>query len=1789
MSIGKTTLNVNVERKRNGSLKIWVLFVLLCSIYLLGCISSAASNLVWDAGSKGTNVTGTVISGSGNWDTSSRNWNNGSADIDWTQTSTTSGTNSSVFAGGDGSYFINNAIQIAATNIAINNSGYVFSGAGIDLQPAGLLTVAAGKSVVFNCGFVSGNNAEYYWCNDGASMTFNGDFSGQQPRMGGPSTSAFYLRGTNVPSVLFVNAPVYLTGGSLSTLASFFVGYPTTINGTNYTAGSLTVSAGATATQNGGTLIVGRAGGQGTVTLVDGTINVGVSGTATPGLSVCNDASSSEHGTVYVYGGTVNIGNPTLAGQILLSPQGSVAGESAMLLQTNGVIYAYGGIEFGAASGTYTGGTAVLTNSGGSLYLGAGGIIRGAVYPPTNGVTLSGGIVGALADWSSLVPMTLAIDNGNITFKCSDENGNPYNISLSGPLTGAGGLNVTGGGTLTLDGTNSYAGATVVSNGVLALTTSGGNNADYALYTNSTVDVQMTSSANSLMMSSLTIDGGSTLNLSAPSSGNPRVAFININGDLIPSSLTTINVSGALTNGDFPLLKYGQLGGLGFGAFTLGAISLPTGTSGSAALVNDTTNNSIDLQITTYPAGQLVWAGTVNGSWDIDGTPNWQTNAYYTQTISGGPAVVFDDTATGPYTAIVLTNQVAPAGVTFNNTALTYSISGSGGIAGSASLVKAGAGLVVLGGVNTYTGGTTIVAGTMALTTTNNVPMAYTNLGGNLKISAVPAAKSLTSTSLTFGNGGPQLTFDCVAIYGLAEPLISDSGNLNLDGDVTVSVTNPAPGTTVLLQYAGTRAGAGGFIPGNLPAGCTVTDNVAAHTVTLTYVPSARVVVPTLNTNEIVVSVVTPQDFGARGDGITDDSAAFQNAMNWVNNAGNWGGGVVYVPPGNYAFYTNLTIPQGVTLQGDWADWTKGTNGLEGTTFKIYNGAGQSNGVPFIFMDSMSTLRGVNFCYPNQDPSNITGYPFTIQISLECVVKDVALVNSYQGIEGTSASYSDEHILSTIIGTPLYLGISEDMLPDVSHSEDIRFSPYVWPASHFTNAPAIGDSYQTWMRNNGEGIRLLRVDGELSMDTFISGYKVGIEANSSTNGAPGATFYNGAVTNCGTALLAQQMPGQSGLQITDFTLDGDTAVNRTTNSSDATIGFDHCTIIGRQGTAVHSTGSDWHSWMAFQNCTISNTLQLAGPGVFNLVDCSLMGSTQCVMSANATRVAFTGCTFDSATNIINSGNISNLLMDDRQSLSNTLPIVYWTNFLNDYATRRPARTNLYVVTAAPWGAAGNGVTDDTLAIQGALTAAGANGGGIVYLPGGRYHLTNTLDVPSGVELRGVREMRGGDGIWADGKSKASVLEPYEGQGMSNGLVALALEANSGIVGVNFNYETQNTNCYPFPATIQGRGANIYAIGIVCPNAFNYVDFDTYTCSNHLIYMVDGSVLSAGMRIGNGSSGSIVDCQGNQTYWLGDNDSSYALPASGSALTTVLNYTATNAQMYILGDCTELMISDFNINENTLIHYVAENGQGPNMTGIGTYCDGTVQGYVLDAAAPCAINVVNSPMAIFSTAATALTNNTVGVMSTANFQGTARFFNTALFGGPEWDFVINGGDVGFDLVHMLDHAYNGSSVSGGVLHLINNGAYITDNGLTHFPPYNVTFGPNAGIGGKVSELIGGYAYNGYTDSNTDTNNPVNIWDDYALSSYSVLSQTNQFKPTEPDSPVLSYSFDPSSHDLMLTWPGDAGAFYVFATASLTPPITWSRITNSPTYSNGQWILTLPPTNGEGVFYRLRTLP
>ena len=57
------------------------------------------------------------------------------------------------------------------------------------------------------------------------------------------------------------------------------------------------------------------------------------------------------------------------------------------------------------------------------------------------------------------------------------------------------------------------------------------------------------------------------------------------------------------------------------------------------------------------------------------------------------------------------------------------------------------------------------------------------------------------------------------------------------------------------------------------------------------------------------------RDFGAVADGKTDSTQAFQAAIDAVAEKG---GGVLFVPAGQYAFFGSLTVRQKVLLAGEY-------------------------------------------------------------------------------------------------------------------------------------------------------------------------------------------------------------------------------------------------------------------------------------------------------------------------------------------------------------------------------------------------------------------------------------------------------------------------------------------------------------------------------------------------------------------------------------------------------------------------------------------------------------------------------------------------------------------------------------------------------------------------------------------------------------------------------------------------------------------------------------------------------
>ncbi|MBK1816624.1 immunoglobulin domain-containing protein [Luteolibacter yonseiensis] len=401
------------------------------------------------------------------WNKTAQNWDN-----------TTDGTGVTAFSDGDPvSFFDSGSVappisipaNVATSTVYFNNSeekNYTLGGAGA-INASGSLTKDGEGSVTLN----GPANFGAAMIVNGGGLTLNGTTTVGGALDLGYGAGAVKLAGNNSFSgSLNANAGTQVLSGTTSFSGFVSANGATTISGATTITGtggttlwvgnlgganaSLTIEPTGSLTMTGvfnDALVFGRDGGSATVVQNGGTVTYNPSNrdSAYIGASERNGATAASY---TINGGTLEMGNMRLG--LSIGPIVST------LTQTGGTINVKQ-LDLGSVVTT---GTGNYTMTGGTLNVGSAGITSSSnLYA----ISLAGGTIGAAANWTSALGITLA---GPVTF---DSGVNK--IVLDGAITGPGGLTKTGGGTLVLTGTNDYAGATTVSAGTIAgLGTGGG-------------------------------------------------------------------------------------------------------------------------------------------------------------------------------------------------------------------------------------------------------------------------------------------------------------------------------------------------------------------------------------------------------------------------------------------------------------------------------------------------------------------------------------------------------------------------------------------------------------------------------------------------------------------------------------------------------------------------------------------------------------------------------------------------------------------------------------------------------------------------------------------------------------------------------------------------------------------------------------------------------------------------------------------------------------------------------------------------------------------------------------------------------------------------------------------------------------------------------------------------------------------------------------------------------------------------------------------------------------------
>ena len=553
---------------------------------------------------------------------------------------------------------------------------------------------------------------------------------------------------------------------------------------------------------------------------------------------------------------------------------------------------------------------------------------------------------------------------------------------------------------------------------------------------------------------------------------------------------------------------------------------------------------------------------------------------------------------------------------------------------------------------------------------------------------------------------------------------------------------------------------------------------------------------------ELIIANISVKDkeYGAKGDGITDDTDAFLLALNDLQDAG---GGVLYLPEGRYIIDDVLYIPQNVTLIGDWKSPYEGGNGT-GTILLAYFGRdyepGGPSDRPFITMGYASTLKHVSIWYPKQTPDDIKPYPYTISATLAGTVshiEGVTLYNSWQGIDTTGSMKR----IKEVYGTPLKTGVLITKNGEVSEFMDVNFSTDIWGMSTLPNAPTSKniEKVRAYTRE-AVGIDFGRIDDALLYDIDINpyDYPVGIHVRYETQ--TGATGGGGG----------------------------------------------HAMKLHDTQIKIDPLMTTW--WTAEVTLDLTDDLVEGDVPDYELAEPRYPTSTKMF-------------------NVMDYGAVGEGSVDSSQR-----------EFVNTH--------------------------DDTAAIRAAIKAAKDAGGGVVVFPAGAYRITDTITVPSNVELRGL--FNGPHYITGHNKYISEIWMDF-GKGEEDGAPGIILEKNSGLKGLTIrqpnnrimDYEVGNVPKYPY--VIKGNGSGIWVENVTIVNCYRGVDLASEKCDNFLLKYVYMTAMDISFKIGGGSDGGILE-NTFATYGIWQETDGTRSTEEGI---TMQEHYAKYAESYHLGNTTNL--------------------------------------------------------------------------------------------------------------------------------------------------------------------------------------------------------------------------------------------------------------------------------------------
>lgn len=882
------------------------------------------------------------------------------------------------------------------------------------------------------------------------------------------------------------------------------------------------------------------------------------------------------------------------------------------------------------------------------------------------------------------------------------------------------------------------------------------------------------------------------------------------------------------------------------------------------------------------------------------------------------------------------------------------------------------------------------------------------------------------------------------------------------------------------------------------------------------------------STKDWVISdfVVTDPMFGAKAEPGFDNRAAFQAAIDAAYESG---GGVVYIPAGNYEFHSTqigiksvrvrqgtsenkkdfnyeyvLRLHPGVQLRGDWAAPESNNGMVLGTILEVRVGKNASNydgsvkswwndsqagnalrttytsiADRFIEMNAGTGVTNLSIWYPEQNINDVKPYPWTLfQTQGNCAtIEHVTLVNSYNGFN--SAPSELHYVLDSYI-TALNKGIEVHVCTDIGRIENVSISPEYWAKSGLPGAPTLAE-LTAYTKANSVGFQMHRSDWEYISYLHISGYKTGIWIGREPGfaDAPNAQLYEVHVDNC-----------ENGLYVEDVNPYG--------------------ILISNSSFGAAKGGNAVYFYKDFSTSTQFNGVEFSGPivsdgsdGVISFESCLFGKYSDYALKINNGNVLLFQCHFENddkhvylgmnmrTLKSVNSGHKQRLkinnhsndakieIITDKKYAFEPIPKGLKTNII---AHPRPVSNQVLKADFSRATGFNNQrpVKDISSELQSALDALKASGGGTLYLPAGRYLVDKPIKIPSGVELRGSWDVQhhtqnGGTAIFTN----------YDGgDAGENAPSLIQLETNAGIRGITLaqlniisgEYSAESPRKTPF--LIQGQGPKVYVINVTIAIGDKGIDLASYDTSGHYVDYLGGVPLRAGIWVGGGAEGGFIrNMQFNPHYGS-------RLPEGGQG------YPRVAMMRFVQSNCSALKFAD--VKNQTIfnnfvygsvygIHFLKDEitGKYPGkMTMIGHGSDGcTYSLFVEDADKDTKIIAVNSELVN-----TKIPNEPVRSyvlmgkeMNTSKVHPDAKLilYNSAFWGSPVFGAIINSGIVSFQQANFSRSGTYGVDVRGGRAHVYTS--YFAQE-----IPDTVTLNGYARLGmyGNLIELTNNYYISGF---------------------------------------------------------------------------------------------------------------